>query len=338
MAVTKPSIFLGGLRLLLANKRTLLWGYLALLVVGLIGGASLHARIGPFLDHSLAAQKLAGSIDIAYYAELFQHANEHDPGSGPVTTALTLLSVLLSFFFAAGIIYVFLTAEKPRLATILRAGVEYFWRFFRLMLFAAIIGGVILGPLGWLRWFYLKHADEKYVEAAYDLRFVLTLLVLLLIALILRLWFDLAEVYVVQMGREGDRRVRRSLGPSLRLLRQHFAHAFLSYFVAGTIGALGFAIFLWIWTVSQASHLILPVFLWSQIGLLFLLASRIWQRGIVTALVQAAVEPTQTVILVKPGPPEPYPFTPIYSDFDPTSGADESTPLPPAPPREEPAT
>jgi hypothetical protein len=326
MAATRPNIFLGGLRLLLTNKRTLLWSYLALLAVGLIGGASLHARIGPFLDHSLAAQKLAGSIDLGYYAELFQHVNEHNPGSGPVTAALTLLSVLLSFFFAAGILYIFVAGEKPRLATILRVGVEYFWRFFRLALFAAVIAGLILGPLGWLRTLYLKHADEKYVEAAYDFRFVLTLILLLLIAVALRLWFDMAEVYVVQMGRSGDRRVRRSLGPSLRLCRQHFGHLFLGYFAAGTLGVLGFAFFLWVWAISQTSHLILPVFLWSQIGLLFLLASRIWQRAIVTTLVLASEEPTQTVILVQPGPLELSP--PTYPDLD--SKPDGSIPLPPA--------
>ncbi len=333
MAEIRPSIFLGGLRLLLANKRTLLWSYLGLLFVGLVGGASLHARISPFLDHSLAAQKLAAGIDLAYYAELMQHANEHDPGSGPVTAALTFLSILLSFFFAAGTIFVFLSGEKPRLATILRAGIDYFWRFFRLLILAAIISGILLGILGWLRSVYLKQADEKYVEAAFDVRFVLTLAVLLLVALVLRLWFDLAEVYVVQMGQNGDRRVRKSLGPALRLLREHFGHLFLSYFVAGTLGVLGFGFFLWIWALGQTSHLILPVFFWSQIGLLFLLGSRIWQRGIVSALVLAITEPTQTVIVVEPGPPEPYPFTPI--PFDPAP--EEGSPLPPAAPLGEPA-
>ena len=336
MATSTPSIFFGGLRLLFANKRTLLWSYLALLVVGLIGGASLHARIGPFLDHSLAAQKLAGSIDIAYYVELFQHANEHDPGSGPVTSSLTFISVLLSFFLAAGTIYVFLSGEKPRLATILRAGAEYFWRFFRLTLFAAIIAGPILCLLGWLRDLSLKHADERVVEVGYYWRFLLTLAILLLVAAILRLWFDLAEVYVVKLGREGDRRVRRTLGPSLRLLRTHFGHLFLSYFVAGALGWLVSAFFFSIWFFNQASHLILPVFLWSQFGLLILVASRVWQRGIVTALVAATAEPTQTVILVQPGPPEPTPLIPI--EELPSSRGDESIFLPQTPPLEEPAT
>ncbi|MGB8535045.1 MAG: hypothetical protein WCD57_01410 [Acidobacteriaceae bacterium] len=326
MATTRPSIFLGGLRLLLTNKRTLLWSYLALLAAGLVGGASSYARIGPFLNHSLAAQKLAGSIDIGYYIELFQHVNEHNSGSAPVAAALTLFSVVLSFFFAAGIIYIFVSAEKPRLATILRAGIEYFWRFFRLAVFAAVIAGLILGPLGWLRILYLKHADEKYVEAAYDFRFALTLIVLLLIAVVLRLWFDVAEVYVVQMGRTGDRRVRRSLGPSLRLCRQHFGHLFLSYFAAGTLGVLGFAFFLWVWAISQTSHLTVPVFFWSQIGLLFLLASRIWQRAIVTSLVLASGEPARTVILEQPEPHEPFPLTPINPDPD--SMPDESIPPP----------
>jgi len=327
MAATKPSIFFGGLRLLLANKRTLLWSYLALLVVGLIGGASTRARIGPFLDHSLAAQKFSVGIDIAYYAELFQHVNEHDPGSGPVTAALTLLSVVLAFFFAAGFLSVFLSGERPRLATILKAGIDYFWRFFRLTLFAAVFAGILLGALGWLRSIYLTRADEKYVEAAYDLRALLTLAVLLLVAVILRLWFDVAEAYVVQMGREGDRRVRRSLGPAFGLLRRHFGHLFLSYFTAGAIGVLGFGLFVWIWAAEQTSQLLLPVFLLSQVGMLFLLASRIWQRGIVAALVLATREPTQTVIVVEPGPHDPYPFTPILSDI----GGDGSIELPPAP-------
>ena len=336
MAESTPSIFLGGLRLLFANKRTLLWSYLALLVVGLISGASLHARIGPFLNHSLAAQKLAGSIDIGYFAELFQHANEHDPGDGPVTASLTFLSVLLSFFFAAGTIYVFLSGEKPRLATILRAGVEYFWRFVRLTLFAAIIAGPILGLLGWLRSAYLRYADDRYVEAGYYWRFLVTLAILLLVAVLLRLWFDLAEVYVIKLGQEGDRRVRRALAPSLRLLRAHFGHLFLSYFVAGTVGWLVSAFFFSIWLLNQTSHLILPVFLWSQIGLLFLLASRIWQRGIVTSLVAATAEPTQTVILVQPGPSDPTPLIPV--DELPLAGEDEVSFLPQTPPLEEPAT
>jgi hypothetical protein len=295
MTATEPGIFLGGLRLLLANKRTLLWSYLALLFVGLVGGASTYARIGPFLDHSLAAQKLAGGIDIAYYGELFMHVNEHDPGSGPVTAALTLLSVLLSFLFAAGIVYVFLSGEKPRLAVILGRGVEYFWRFFRLLLFAAIICGPILGVLGWLRSIYLKQADEKFVEAAYDFRAAITLAVVLLVAVILRIWFDLAEVYVVKLGMDGDRRVRKSLGPSLRLFWRNFVRVFLSYIAAGTLGWLAFAFFLWIWVAGQTSHLIPLVFLWSQVALVFLLASRIWQRGILTALVLA--EPVPVVVV-----------------------------------------
>jgi hypothetical protein len=274
---------------LLANKRTLLWSYLAVLCVGVVGGLSVQARIGPFLNHSLAAQQLAGGIDAGYYAELFMHANEHDPGSGPVTGSLTLLSIVLSFFLAAGTVSVFLSGEEPRLAIILVRGVEYFWRFVRLMLFAAIIGGPTLAVLGGLRTVYLKHADEHFVEAAYDLRAGLTLAVLLLVAVLLRIWFDLAEVYVVRLGLGGDRRVRKSLGPSLRLFRRNFWRLSLSYFAAGTFGWLAFGVFLWLWLLGQTYHLVPLVFLWSQVALVFLLASRIWQRGIVTALVLAEV-------------------------------------------------
>jgi hypothetical protein len=340
MAQPIPSIFFGGLRLLFANKRTLLWSYLVLLVAGLVNGASVGARISDFLDHSLAAQKIAGDIDAGYYAELVLHANEHNPGSAPVTSALTFISILFTYFLTAGILYVFLTSERPRLATIVGAGIQYFWRFFRLTLFALIIGGPILGVLFWLRFLYLTSADEKYVEAAYDIRAGLTLIVILFVAILLRLWFDLAEVVVVQLGINGDRRVRRSLGPSLRLLFKYFFRVFFSYFVAGTLGVLAFAAFVYIYVVSQPSHLILPVFLWSQLALLCLLASRIWQRGILASLVLSTTE--QTVILVQPGPPDPYPLTPIPDrpETNPELGPEPEPGIPilPVPPLPEPAS
>lgn len=324
-------IFLAGFRLLLSNKRVLLWSYVALLFVGLVSGAFTHARIGAFLDHSLAAQKLAGGIDTAYYAELVMHANEHNPGTGPVTAALTLLAVLLSFFFAAGTIYVFLSGDEPRLAVILGSGVEYFWRFFRLLLFAMIIAGPTLGLLGWLRSIYLEQADKRFVEAPYYLRSGLTLAVLLVVAVILRIWFDLAEVYVVKLGIEGDRRVRRSLGPSLRVFRRNFVPVVLSYFAAGAVGWLAFAFFLWIWAAGQTSHLILPVFFLSQIALVFLLASRIWQRGILAALVLDEPAPALAVEAFVGGAPADQAPPP---DFTEPAGIDPEV-IRPEPVREE---
>jgi len=138
------------------------------------------------------------------------------------------------------------------------------------------------------------------------------------------------------LGIAGDRRVRRSLGPSMRLLRRQFIRVFLCYCAAGAIGVLGFLFFLWIWTIGQTSHLILPVFLISQIGLLCLLASRIWQRGILATLV-LATEATHTVILVQSGPPDPYPLTPTpyEPNPDPEPGS-EPSPQPNPEPRPEP--
>ena len=318
MAAKSQSIFLGGLRLLLANKRIVLWSYLPLLLIALSAGTLSRARSGQFLDHSLAAQKLVGDLDIGYFAELFQRSNGSAPNS--IDPVQILLYVLFSFFLAAGTVYVFLSREKPRLATVLGVGIQYFWRFFRLTLFLAIFAGPTLGLLRWLRTLYLDRADEKYVEAAYDWRAVLTLLVLLLVAVILRLWFDLAEVYIVHLGLQGDRRVRRSLGPSLRLLYRQFVRVFFTYCAAGAIGVLGFGLFIWLWAGGQTSHLILPVFLISQVGLLCLLASRVWQRAILAALVIETTESAPTVLHVppvQPGPPDPFTPSPDAPDPEP---------------------
>lgn len=277
---------MGGLRLVLGNKRTLLWVYLANLIVGLFGGLPFFSHIRPFLDHSMAAQKIAGSLDIGFVAELFMHANEHATGASTTATLLVICYVLVSFVLAAGILYVFLSGERPRLGTVVGRGVAYFWRFVRLTLFLAVIAGPVLGILFGLRTAYLSSADEKYVEAAYDVRALLTLLVIAVVAVFLRLWFDIAEALVVRNGIAGDRAVRRTIGPSIRLLWRNLIRACGSYVLAGALGWIGLLLLLWIW-MSLSPHAVMLGALMGQVGIFLLLAGRVWQRGIVAALVLA---------------------------------------------------
>ena len=167
VAETRPGIFFGGLRLVLANKRTLLWVYLANLAIGILGALPFLTRLSSFLNHSLAGQQISSSFDIGFVSELFMHANEHPSGANTTAALLTLLYVLISFLLAAGILFVFLSGEQPTLSTVIGTGAAYFWRFVRLTLFLAVIAGPILGILFGIRTAYLSSADEHYVELDY---------------------------------------------------------------------------------------------------------------------------------------------------------------------------
>ncbi len=65
-----PNLLAQGFRLALRNWPCVVWAYAVNLVFGLLAGIPFAAGLAPYLDHSLAAQKIAGTIDLAYLAEL----------------------------------------------------------------------------------------------------------------------------------------------------------------------------------------------------------------------------------------------------------------------------
>jgi hypothetical protein len=299
IAESKPGMLMGGLRLLLANKRTVLWVYLANLAVGIFGALPFLTHIKPFLDHSMASQRIAGSLDVGFVAELFMHANEHPTGANTTATLLTLGYVLICFLLAAGILYVFLSGEAPRLATVLGTGAANFWRFVRLTLFLAFIAGPVLGILFGLRAAYLSSADEHYVEFAYDIRAVTSFAIIAIVAIFLRLWFDIAEAMVVRNGIAGEHAVRRTIGPSIRLLWRNLIRACGSYIFAGALGWIGLALFFWFWSALSV-HTIMLAALVAQIGIFLLLAGRVWQRGMVAVLVLSEPMVVPVVAVIEP--------------------------------------
>jgi hypothetical protein len=117
-------------------------------------------------------------------------------------------------------------------------------------------------------------------------------LLLVLVASLLRLYFDLVEAYTVQLGAEHradgktDRRVRKTLGPAFRLLRDHLLRAWGVFLLLAAAGAVA-AFF----AGRTAMHMLAqprvwPMFLVAQAGVLAIMFARFWQRGAEVSLVQ----------------------------------------------------
>ena len=295
-----------GLRLLLANKRLLLWTYLASVLLGLRAALPFHARVSPILDHSLAAQTLASRFDLSSYALLSMQIGKQ--GTSLYTQAFSAILgyCIFAVILAAGTYFVFGSGELPRLSIILRSGVDYFWRFFRLLLFAGFTGGVIVGALAGVRILILKHADNIFVGRPYFYLALVSFVAVALVAFFFRLWFDLAEAMVIQLGFDGDRRVRRSLFPSLRILRRRFASTYFSYLLIGIVGWIGLLLCLWLWVVAVPARAVPLAWIVGQLGVLSILTARIWQRGFATAVV-AFADPVPVVHRAIFTPP------PVYS-------------------------
>jgi hypothetical protein len=287
-----PSLLVQGFRLALRNWPFVVWAYAVNLVFGLLAGIPFATGLAPYLDHSLAAQKIAGTIDLSYLGELEIHlrAGNFFPIATRTAGYLDLLQLLVLFVLFAGTIFVYVSAEPARLSVLLRGGVAYFWRFVRAAIIAGCIAILILGVLLGLRAAVLARLSAGHFDRQMFVYWAISGTVVLLAALLVRLWWDLVEVYIVRNAMDGELQVRQALLPAFRLLVRHFFRAAGCFLLAGAVGVGAFAFCLFLWRHLPA-HQVWIACLLAQLGLFLLLASRFWQRGIEAALVMSADPP-----------------------------------------------
>jgi hypothetical protein len=287
-----PNLLVQGLRLVLRNWPFLVWAYLINLAFSLLSGIPIARGLAPYLDHSLAAQKISGTIDTNTILELVTHLRESSffPIAAQSTGWLTLIQLLFLFVFFCGTIFVYVSAEPPRFSVLVRGGIAYFFRFVRAAVAAVCVSSVILGILIALRSLLIFRASAVYVERKMFLYSSISGAVVFLAAMLVRLWWDLVEVYVVRNAIDGERRVRQALLPAARLLYRYFFRAAGSFFLIGIIGLDALALCLFLWKLLPA-HQVWLAGLLAQTGLFLLLASRFWQRGMEAALVMSIDPP-----------------------------------------------
>jgi hypothetical protein len=299
-----PNLLVKGFQLVLRNWPCVMWVYGVNLFFALLAAVPFATGLGSYLDHSLAAQKIAGTIDIASITELALHVRDTSFFPMVMHTAgwVGLLQLLALFFLFAGSLFVFVAAEPPRLSVLLRGGVAYFWRFVRAALLAGGSSAIIMSVLLAIRAGLLARADTAYVGRRMFVFASISLFIILLVAALLRLWWDLVEVYIVRNAMDGELRVHLALLPAFRLLFRYFFHAFGSFLLVGIAGVTVLALCLALWKALPAHQVWLAALI-AQLGLFFLLATRFWQRGLEATLVMAVDPPVvvaEELILEEP--------------------------------------
>jgi hypothetical protein len=287
---TRRSILLHGLGLVLSRPGALLWTYAFNLGTALLFSLRFHLQLAGLLDHSLAAERLNTAFDLGTLIAALQRLNHGVPSAGPANYLGLPLYLLLYFIVVPGTLFCYQTASPARLPILLSLGLQFFWRFVRVTLLTLLGGGLIVVPLLLRFARFSDWVDDRFVGIDVYLYKLAALVPILLVALLLRLYFDLVEVYTVhlndQLRPDGtpDRRVRRVLLHAWRSLRRHFADVYLSFVALTLLGFTAFAALARIATHMLAQPHSLPMFLLAQAGLLLMLATRFWQRGAETIL------------------------------------------------------
>jgi len=331
-----PSLLLHGLLLTVRRFSAVLWAYAFNLALALVFTLSLHSRIESLTAHSFYAQRLTGAFDIGVFADVSQRLAESPEASGISRYAGVPIYLAVYFLLVPGTLFCFRTGARARLRTLLHSGIESFWSFVRITLLTLLVSGIVLGPLAFFQARFSSGLEEDTFalgRTGFILRLA-SLVLILLVASVLRLYFDLVEVHTVSLGLERrphgkpDRRVRRTLIPAFQTLQRDFLRAWFAFLVPAFLGAAAaaFAAHSMIYRLAQPR--VWPTFLISQTALLFLLFIRVWQRGAETVLVaqHRSAEPPPRVEFYPTNPapqrtpdpiPNPEPASPSLSEPDP---------------------
>ena len=278
------NILASGFSLVCRHWRCLAWAYFFNLLFAALGTIPLMGQLSMLLNHSFYAQRIGGLLDLGAFAEAARFLGERS--SGVVTAGLTsgLLFVFVFFLFTPAILSIYLGDELASAGNMFRTGFRFFWRMVRIAILFLLMGILVLGILFAARSALLAKLDATYVERDYFVWAALTLIVIGMIGFFIRLWFDLAQLVVVEsgvyrIGRIEDRAVRHAFGPAWRLLRAGFWKLYLSCLLTVIAGRVALVLALLVWRASSPSATLLA-FILGQVGAFLLLASRLWQRGV----------------------------------------------------------
>ncbi|QNI36183.1 hypothetical protein [Edaphobacter albus] len=352
MARTR-SILFHGLSITLRRLPAFLWTYLFNLGLALAFCFPLYKQLSKLLDHSLAAQRISSGFDLSVALSSIMQLQHGSAGQAITTTSYGSLPtyLLIYLLLVPGTLFCYITRAHSTLSSLLRQGILHFWRFIRIILLTLIAAFFILGPLTLLQRHWARFVDEHFVGRPALLLTLAGAGVVLLIASLLRLYFDLVEVYTVQLGTHTrssgrpDRRVRRTLGPAFRLLRTHLTRAWIAFLFLAILGSAAAFIATRTAMHMMAQSRVWPMFLVAQAGLFIMLFMRFWQRGAEASLVlQYPIAPEESTSIVPratfsshvhPAPPSP-PTSDVVSSEHPHHvemiyNPDPLTPLYPAP-------
>jgi hypothetical protein len=306
----------------MANQRGLLsegfqrvWRYQRVLwFIFFINLALGHFAAGPIIhkldgvtDHSLQAQRLTNMFDYGAFSALSSdpEVKLFEATGSSISSGIVFFGIVL--FLTGGILEAYRSGRKLTTREFFEACGSYFWRWVRLlvlMLFALV-------PVGMLASLVSKQTGTLLADASETTGywFLLAGIVAVgLLAMFVRLWFDMAQVRAVVEEETG---MWRNAGRAFKIATGNFATLFWMYLRISIVGWVVFGAGLFVWAKMP------PVrFVWTilslEIAILMGFGVRLWQRACemiwyqrrflapLTVPVQVAPAPSPLVTIASP--------------------------------------
>jgi len=318
MADENRGLFAAGASLVWRRRRVLWWVFSVNIVLGALGTLPAARQLNGALSHSLAGKPLFKGFDLGMFYELLRAPEINLLRYTTSSYLFAALFAVFMLFISGGILEVY-RQDRRRIDTgdFFAASGAFFWRFVRLMLFSlvpfALLGNAYLG---------VETASDYLGDKAVadQVGFVIWLvgvIVLVLLTLFVRLWFDLAKVHAVARD---ERRMLRSAWKGLDLTRRQTRALLWMYLRISVVAWLTLLVAFLIWT-RLAPTAIWATFVLLQLVMLVQVAARLWQMASATVWYKRHVEPAHAAALdfTPPRPqdvPEPEPQLTLYPETE----------------------
>jgi len=299
-----------GASLLWRRQSVLWWVFAVNFVLAWLGTMpALHALKGA-LGHNLAGNALLKDFDLGMFRELTRLPYPDLLRFEETSYLFAGVFALFMLFAGGGILDALRQDRRLSAGEFFGACGSFFWPFVRLALFSAV-PFVFLGNL----YLELDTLSDKVSDRVMDGRYgfavlVAGVIVLLLLALMVRLWFDLAKVRAVARN---ERRMWSNLWQTLNLVRRQLPALVWIYVRIGLLMLAVAVVAFLIWTKLPGAAFV-GSFVLIQVVLLLQLAARLWQLAATTAWYQRQPEALAQVQATEAA--EPSRQMPLYPETD----------------------
>ncbi|MGB8523660.1 MAG: hypothetical protein WCD43_11895 [Candidatus Acidiferrales bacterium] len=276
MKAVRPKTFVSGAGLVWRWQRILWWIFILNLVLAVFAIRGMVERAAPAMDHSLASQRLANGFDLPALFELAGQPDSPIEAPGPAVFHYSVIFAVFMLFAAGGILATYCYDAKPSTAVFFEACGRHFWRFVRLviyMLLAFIPIGIFIAICGPI---YDRIEDKSISPYSSAYFLYAAVLVVLLLLIVVRLWFDMAQVISVA---EDETRMHRALRRAASLLWHNFGSLFWLYLRISLLAWILSGLGLHFWMYHLGPRSTTAAFLLAQAIVLFWIATRLWQRA-----------------------------------------------------------
>lgn len=276
MAEATPRTFFSGASLVWGRQRVLWLIYAVNFVLAYFATRGTNERIAAILDHSLAAGQLVHGFNLGTLSSLAM--NPEYPFGGSISASLSgaILFTVFTIFATGGILATYYSGQRLHAGAFFEACGHHFWRFVRLTIYLLIVL-IPVFILGGIAYQVYGRVDKQSISPMSAVHFFEAASVVVLLLLIcIRLWFDMAQVIAVA---EDERRMRKALHRSATLLRHNFLSLYWLYLRVSLVSWIVFAIGLHIWMTHLRPESILTPFLLSEFLIISWQGCRLWQRA-----------------------------------------------------------